>query len=187
MTDFRSRFPDDMARIFSVLSSVLVVVLLACFLTATAYASGDDDDDDDDDDYHHGHDVVIITDLDDLNLGTWTGAAELSDKSVHCVAASDKKYSITATGDGIGGAFQISSGIAEIPFQVYYRVKKNADQIQLQPGTPVHNLKGKKIKKKSPYCKGGKMVVEVRMLGVDMAKVPAGPYSGSLNLMVTPE
>ena len=165
----------------------LMIIFLVCLLAVPVLASDDDDDDDDDDDHHSGSGLAIITDLDDLDLGVWTGAAELSDESVHCVAASDKDFSITATGDGIGGAFQVSSGAAEIPFQVYYKEKKNANLVQLSPGTPVHNLKGKKIKKKSPWCKGGKMVVEVRMLGVDMAKVPAGPYSGSLNLMVVPQ
>ena len=132
-------------------------------------------------------DKIIIMDLDDIDLGTWTGAAELSEESVHCVAATDKYYSIVATGSGIGGTFRVSSGDAEIPYQVYYKEKKNANLIQLTAGSAIHNLKGKKIKKKAPYCKKGKQVVEVRMLGVDMAKVPAGAYSGTLSLMVTPQ
>jgi hypothetical protein len=132
-------------------------------------------------------DKVIIKDLDDIDLGTWTGASELSEESKHCVAATDKYYSIVATGSGIGGAFRVSNGAAEIPYQVYYKEKQNANLIQLTAGSAVHNLKGKKIKKKTPYCKNGKQVVEVRMLGVDMAKVPAGAYSGTLSLMVTPQ
>jgi hypothetical protein len=149
----------------------LLAMSLVCFLSFSAVAS----------------DKVIIRDLDDMDLGTWTGAAELSDESTHCVAASKHNFSIVATGSGAGGAFRVFNGAAEIPFQVYYKEKKNANLIQLTAGTAIHNLKGKKIKKKSPYCKNGKQVVQVRMLGIDMAKVPAGAYSGTLSLMVTPQ
>jgi hypothetical protein len=158
--------------------SGLAIILLISIFAASAFA---------DDNHGHGQDLVIIEDLDDIDLGTWTGASELSEESVHCVAATDKYYSIVATGSGIGGTFRVSSGDAEIPYQVYYKEKKNANLIQLTAGSAIHNLKGKKIKKKAPYCKKGKQVVEVRMLGVDMAKVPAGAYSGTLSLMVTPQ
>jgi hypothetical protein len=178
--DFRTK------DVLSLLLAVALVLLLSIF-SATAFADDDDDDDDDDDNGGGFGQFAIITDLDDMHLGTWTGATELSDESKHCVATTNKEYSVTATGDGLGGAFRLSSGAAEIPFQVYYKEKKNGNLVQMSPGAPVYNLKSKKIKKKSPYCRGGKMVVEVRMLGSDMAKVPAGPYSGTLSLMVVPQ
>jgi hypothetical protein len=177
--------PDHEKQSLSSWLLMLVFVLAISLFAMPAFA--DDDDDDDDDDGPSGPAFVIITDLDDMDLGTWTGASELSDESKHCVAATDKDFSIVATGSGVGGAFSVTNGAAEIPFQVYYKEKKNADRIQLTAGSASYNFKGNKIKKKSPYCKNGKQIVEVRMQGADMAKVPAGAYSGTLSLVVSPQ
>mgnify|MGYP006434196375 FL=1 len=179
--------PDYEKQSLSSWLLMLVVVLAISLFSIPAFADNDDDDDDDDDDGPSGPAFVIITDLDDLDFGTWTGAAELSDESKHCVAASDEDFSIVATGSGVGGTFSVANGAAEIPYQVFYKEKENADRVQLTAGTASYNFKGKKIKKKSPYCKNGKQVVEVRMQGADMAKVPAGAYSGTLSLMVSPQ
>ena len=128
--------------------------------------------------------TAIIKTLSDLDLGEWEGATELSDDVSHCVATSTGGFSITATGDGAGGSFRVSNGSAEIPFQVYYKDTSKGTQVQLVAGTPANNLSGGTDPTK---CKGKSQNVEVRIQDVDMAKVPAGTYSGTLNLMVTPQ
>ena len=116
--------PDYEKQSLSSWLLMLVVVLAISLFSIPAFADNDDDDDDDDDDGPSGPAFVIITDLDDLDFGTWTGAAELSDESKHCVAASDKDFSIVATGSGVGGTFSVANGAAEIPYQVFYKEKK---------------------------------------------------------------
>jgi hypothetical protein len=126
---------------------------------------------------------IVIEKLDDLNLGTWGGQGNLSDYSDHCVASTTGTFSITATGDGPGGAYQLSSGAATLPFHLYYREKKNAAFVEIPAGTPISSFKGEH---KPEKCKHEKQRLEVRLYELDMAQVPPGAYSGNLVVMVTP-
>jgi len=130
-----------------------------------------------------GPTLIVIEKLDDLNLGTWGGQGSLSDYSDHCVASTTGTFSITATGDGPGGAYQLSSGAAVLPFHLYYRDKKNAAFVEIPAGTPVASFKAEH---KPEKCKHQKQRLEVRLYELDMAQVPPGAYSGNLIVMVTP-
>jgi len=126
---------------------------------------------------------IVIEKLDDLNLGTWGGQGNLADYSDHCVASTTGTYSITATGDGPGGAYQLSSGAATLPFHLYYRDKKNAAFVEIPAGMPIASFKAEH---KPEKCKHEKQRLEVRLFELDMAQVPPGAYSGNLVVMVTP-
>lgn len=115
------------------------------------------------------------------------GAAEIISESVHCVAATNKIYSITVTGSGAAGAFVVSSGPADIPFQVWYKESRQGNLVQLSTGTAIHNLTGKAMGRKLPFCRSGTATIEVRIQGSDLASAPAGSYFGTLTMMVVPQ
>lgn len=178
--------------VFAFLAPFALIVLTTIPSLAVADQPGsgedEDDDDEDDDDDNNGQggsgSLAFIGKLDDLALGTWGGAGGLADYSDHCVAASPNgTFSITAVGDGPGGAYQLSAGAATLPFHLFYRDKKNAAYVEIPPATPIS---GFKAGKKPAKCKHQKQRLEVRLLENEMSQVPAGAYSGTLVLMVTP-
>jgi len=167
------------------LSLAAITFLFLVFFSAfSAFADEDSDDHDDNDDDDHGNAAqVVINNLEDLDLGVWQGQAALSSYTDHCVAATSGHYSIFATGDGPGGAYQLSAGVATLPFRLFYRDGKHAAFVEIPAATPIANFESQKKPRK---CKKQKQRLEVRLRSTDMAQVPAGAYSGYLVVTVTP-
>lgn len=130
-------------------------------------------------------DLVIITKLNDVDLGQWQGERRRRRTENHCVASSadDNLFLIRITGDGPGGSFLMANGAAFLPYHVEYRDQGGGGFEQVQAGVPLLYQVGAA----NPFnCKNQKQRLRITVLGEDMIQVPAGLYSGTLTLMVTP-
>jgi hypothetical protein len=134
---------------------------------------------------------VRITNLSDITFGT---VANLSVDAVRsqsvCLFADTNTsgYTITATGTGPGGAFQLTSGTASMAYEVQW--SSSAGQtagIELTPNVP---LTGQLSSASHQACSNGpatsaSLVTVLR--SSDLSSAPAGTYSGTLTLIVGPE
>ena len=133
--------------------------------------------------------LARISDLDDLDLGNFTGSGDLSDNDDLCVWSSGSTgYNITATGSGTAGAFTLGAG-AEL---VIYTVEWDDTSGQTS-GTSLTSgsaLTGQTTAAATTDCNAGASpsaslivkVTESEMLG----KSAAG-FTGTLTLVVAPE
>ena len=131
------------------------------------------------------HDLVIITKLNDVDLGQWQGQRRRRRTEQHCVASSahDNLFLIHITGDGPGGSFLMANGAAFLPYYVEYRDQGGGGFKQVHAGVPLLYQVGEA----NPFkCKNQKQRLRITVLGEDMIQVPAGLYTGTLTLMVTP-
>ena len=131
------------------------------------------------------HDLVVITKLNDVDLGQWQGQRRRRRTEKHCVASSadDNHFLINITGDGPGGSFLMANGAAFLPYHVEYRDQGGGGFEQVQAGVPLLYQVGAS----NPFhCKNQKQRLRITVLGADMIQVPAGLYSGTLTLMVSP-
>jgi len=133
--------------------------------------------------------LVRISDLDDIDLGTFAGAA-LDGTDDVCVWSTTRAYSITATGDGGGGSFTLTGNTSGVPLDYAVEWAENAGQTSgttLSTGTV---LSGRSTTATSTDCNGGNdnnATVIVAVADDDLAAVPADSYSGTLTLLVAPE
>jgi len=132
---------------------------------------------------------VQIAGLSDLNLGTWSGAGDLTGDIGHCVlnTATPSKYSIEASGDGTGGAFALLNGASSVPMQVSYNDGKG--WAAMSANTPLANRKGLNSTKftKCLNGTGAQMLIRVLVLGSDLSLASGGTFAGTLYLNVVPQ
>jgi hypothetical protein len=132
---------------------------------------------------------ALITGLSDLQFGSWNGISDLEGSVDHCVfARPGGRFSIAATGLGPGGAFVLQNGPGTLPFRVDY--DDGSGWSQLDPGVPLAGQSGAPNLIQLVRCLFGQRRperVRVRILAQDLAAAIAGSYSGSLNLLITPE
>lgn len=127
--------------------------------------------------------LARISDLDDLDLGSFTGSGNLSANDDLCVWSSGSSgYNITATGSGTAGAFTLGAGAELVAYTVEW-----ADTSGQTTGS---SLTGQTTSATSTDCGGGASpsasliveVVESEMLGKS-----AAAFGGALTLLVAPE
>lgn len=131
------------------------------------------------------NDLVIITKLNDVDLGHWDGQRRRRRTEKHCVAstAHQNLFNITITGDGPGGSFLMENGAAFLPYFVEYRDQGGGGFKRVYPGVPLLYQEGAG----DPFnCKNQKQRLRITVLGIHMTQVPAGIYSGTLTLTVAP-
>jgi len=133
--------------------------------------------------------LVRISDLDDIDLGTFAGAA-LDGTDDVCVWSTTRAYSITATGDGGGGSFTLTGNTSGDDLAYAVEWADNAGETSgttLSSGT---TLTGRTTNATSTDCNGGNdpnATVIVDVADTDLAAVTADSYSGTLTLLVAPE
>ena len=135
---------------------------------------------------------VRISGLSDVAFGSISNlAADIVRSESICVYAKAKptdRYSVSASGSGTGGAFTLSSGTAELPYDVQYSGSPNQSSgTQLTPNQP---LSGQQNSASSDDCSSGplktaSLVIILRSTALGAAI--GGTYSGTLTLLVAPE
>lgn len=134
---------------------------------------------------------VRISSLTDVGFGTVTNlnVDALQSQSV-CIYAdtTTSGYNVTANGTGPGGAFQLSSGAASMPFDVLW--SSSAGQNSGAQLTPNVALAGQVSSATHQTCNNGpatsaSLVVVLRSSALSSAT--AGAYNGTLTLIVGPE
>lgn len=129
--------------------------------------------------------IVRISNINDLVLGAFDGINDLVNSDTVCIYKNvGTTYSITATGNGAGGAFTLSSGPSVAPYSVTWQ--DNFGSLALTAGVKASN-RGNAVS--SGDCNGGttnNATVTVRMTAPSLRTVPAGTYTGVLTLRVEP-
>jgi hypothetical protein len=132
---------------------------------------------------------VLITDLSDIQLGSWNGASDLAGEDSHCVLAPHGgRFNIAAKGDGPGNAFTLQNGGFLLPYQVSYN--DGSGWSPMTPGHPLAGQRGEPNPNQLQRCLAGRRSPErirVRVLAKDLSAAVAGGYSGRLTLLVAPE
>lgn len=132
---------------------------------------------------------VQISGLSDLSLGTWSGVGDLTGDIAHCVlnTVAPRKFSITASGDGAGGAFALLNGPSSLAIQLLYN-PGNGYQA-MTTNVALTNLSGQN-QAKFDACVAGtgtRIMLRVQILEADMsAATGGGTHSGTIYLTVAP-
>ena len=134
---------------------------------------------------------VRLTGLTDVNFGTIAnlGSDSVQSESVCLYANTDTSaYDVTAIGTGPDGAFQLSSGLSAMPYEVQWSsTAGQSSGAQLSPNLP---LTGQTSGARHQTCINGpaasaSLVLVLRSAALSTAT--AGSYSGTLTLLVGPE
>lgn len=134
--------------------------------------------------------LVRISSLDDIDLGTFSGAGDVTGRDDVCVWSTTRGYRVTASGSGTAGAFQLTgaSPTDVIPYQVQW-----ADAAGETSGAALSTgaaLNAQSAATSSPTCGGGSALnasVIVVIAETDMTAATASAYSGTLSLLVEPQ
>jgi len=132
--------------------------------------------------------LARITAIDDIAFGTWTGTGPLSSTDDVCIWTSNTGYSITASGSGTGGAFEMTDGTNTVPYTVKWDdVAGSSSGTSLTSGSA---LAGQTSSATSTNCNGGSALTAT--LGIDvtessLASAPVGTFTGTLTLLVAAE
>ena len=169
---------SSLARNLPRLAAVAVAVGLASLLLAPTEAAA-------------ASNKVRVTDLTDVAFGS---VANLSVDAVRsqsvCLYADTNTngYSITATGTGPSGAFQLTSGLAAMNYEVQWSSSAGQNSgANLAPNVP---LGGQVSSATHQTCNNGpatsaSLILVLRSSALSSAK--AGNYNGTLTLVVGPE
>jgi hypothetical protein len=137
--------------------------------------------------------LIRITGVDDVNLGRWTGGGDRSVTMRHrvCTNSAGNRFSVTATGDGPAGAFQLADGAATLAYDLRYNDGfPPGGAVALSPGVPLASQRGLAPSGSGPMCgpsgpQNQRLLVRVRRAAFLAA--PAGVYRGTLTLLVAPD
>lgn len=132
--------------------------------------------------------TIRISDIADLQLGTFNGVNDLVLGDSVCIYKnSGALYSITAAGNGAGGAFTLTDGTRTVPYSVTWQ--DNVGTVTLVSGVPA-NARGNAFTANTTCNNTGSnnATFTVRVLKADLLNaLQAGTYSGVLTLMVAPQ
>lgn len=132
---------------------------------------------------------IQITNLSDIDLGTWNTGNQSGSASGICVWSTLRQYSLTATGSLAGNAFGVTNGEATettIPFSVEWTNGSDA-AIPIVAGQKVSNLSAVS---KSANCNGANdetSTLAVSILEADLEAAIADNYTGTVTLFVVAE
>ena len=131
-----------------------------------------------------------ITGLADANFGLIVGTIDRSIAQSLCVYSSSNTgaYAVTASGTGAGGSFALSTGSAQLPYDVLWADAANQTSgTVLSSGTPTGGFTSNATQH---FCNSGPsssatMTIVIRSAA--LANAQAGSYSGMLQITIAPE
>lgn len=131
-----------------------------------------------------------ITGLIDVNFGQMTGTVDRAIEQSLCVYSSSPtgSYAVTARGSGAGGSFALSSGSAELPYDVLWADAPNQSSgTALSSGTP---RGGFTSNASQHFCNSGPSstaTLTIALRSAEFGNAQAGFYSGMLQITIAPE
>lgn len=134
---------------------------------------------------------VKISDLTDVSFGTLANLQADSRRSQSiCVGANgpDGRYSVIASGTGLGGALELTSGIASLPYSVEW--SQNPGQTSGSSLVANSALVNQSTPEKQQDCKpqgAPTASLTVVLRGTDLAQAIKGDYSGTLTILIAAE
>ncbi len=128
-------------------------------------------------------DEVRISNMVDIQLGTFAGA-DASDSTGACIYRnSAPTYQITASGSGAANAVTLTDGTNSVAYSVTYSDGSAPDS--MTSGLALTGQAGADV---DVACgnTGDNATVAVTVAAADAAALPAGAYTGTLTLVVAP-
>jgi hypothetical protein len=130
--------------------------------------------------------LTKLTDVADLNFGTYSGSGNAVLDDDVCVYTNNTsgQYKVTARGSGTSFAYTITNGSQTIPYTVRWNtIAGTAGNVNLPSNSQTTTLSGANTTSQS--CGGVKNAnFEVTMTRSAVLGVPAGTYSGILTLII---
>jgi hypothetical protein len=130
---------------------------------------------------------VLITSMRNANFGTWDGVGNETKTDGVCVYQSggNENYLVTATGDGSGGAFNVSdsSSGSTIPYQVKWRNSSNV-WTWLTSGIPLATSSANTTAEDCGGAKNAK--IRVKFTSSNLENAAPGDYSGDITITIEP-
>ena len=141
-------------------------------------------------DQAHAADKVRIAGLQTVDFGQLYGLGDRSISQNVCAYSSSvtNGYSVTATGTGAGGTFELNSTISSLPYEVLWAdASGQTSGTSLIAGTPIGGFHSTATQH---FCNTGpsssaSMTIVVRSGSIESAR--AGSFSGVLQIMIAPE
>ena len=138
----------------------------------------------------HAADKVRISSLQSIDFGQLSGVGDRFVSLNVCAfsTSANRGYSITASGNGAGGSFALSSPVASLPFEVFWSdASSQSSGTSLVAGAPIGGFRSSATQN---FCNSGptssaSLVVVIRSAAIESAR--AGIYSGTLQIMLAPE
>ena len=131
-----------------------------------------------------------VTGLVDVNFGQIAGTVDRAVGQSLCVYSTSPTgaYAVTASGNGTGGTFALSSGAAELPYDVLWADSPNQSSgMVLSSGTP---RGGFTSNASQHFCNSGPSstaTLTIVIRSAELGSARAGFYSGALQITITPE
>lgn len=131
--------------------------------------------------------LIQISQLTNLNLGTFNGASGLAGSETLCIYRnSPGNYGVTVTGQGSGGAFVAISGANQVPLALTWNDGTGA--VALSAGTLLSGRTNANLT--SPSCSSGasnNATLGASATAASLSAASAGSYLGTLTLTVQPQ
>lgn len=129
---------------------------------------------------------VKISNLDDLNFGTYSAHGPLKQKDNICINTFPlSNYQIIFWGSGPGGNFEITNGVNSLNYQLRYNDKALSGGRHVSPGSPLSGLT--KATDRLDCDRGLNANIEVSFSARDLRAASPGFYQGRLVVTITPE
>jgi hypothetical protein len=133
--------------------------------------------------------LIKITDVGDITLGTFSGASNMNAFDNVCIFRNNPAspdYIVTATDSNGGADFKVADGGNEIDYQVYWNDATGNRGVQLVYNTA--SAEQNNANTASPSCAGGTNArFDVEILEADLIAAVPGAYSATLTLFVEPQ
>ena len=131
--------------------------------------------------------AVRISNLDNLDLGTFTGSGPLTASDTACVYSNGATgYSVTATSTAQGvstGAFELSDGTDSIPYVVTFNDGGGASTLGFNSAATMGNAR---TIDDNCSAVADNATIQVDVAVVDASSVAQGTYTSTLTLVVAP-
>ena len=127
---------------------------------------------------------VLITGLQDYNFGSFSGDEDMDDTLCIYKSSGNKRYWVTATGSGTGGAFELQDGGNSFAYGVRWQ-KAGGNFGKLTAGVAKRYGGADKVNTDCGGVDNAGLRIEMRESNV--AGAPAGSYGGSLTLLIEPD
>jgi hypothetical protein len=128
--------------------------------------------------------LIRISGLNAIDLGVFDGVLDRAGSDDFCVYSNGLtgRYTVTGTGQGTGGAFQVSAGVSRLPVSITY--DDGAGAVAMTPGVAAQKLNAVST---SIDCIGGTNAqIRASVRASDMRTAASGTYAGVLTLVVAP-
>ncbi|NMC61891.1 MAG: hypothetical protein GYA55_01845 [SAR324 cluster bacterium] len=127
-----------------------------------------------------------IFDVSDIDFGSYTGSGNPSEKRSVCIRNNTATgyYNISAKGSGTSDAFTVTNGSNPIAYKVYWYDNNDSRKDTISsPNSTLSNRIGATI---AETCSSGNASIEIEFQKSALMQAPAGYYSGTIHLMLSP-